>query len=178
MDIKHTPFPPGIVMTAPGGLEWPRLGLVQGPNGELISTGPGHHTIVPGGHITVMPTGAINIPAATHVTKVPSSSNNTLPASVTMVPVTANQVTNTTANQTPDTNPTANNQIVTYKPVMKDSSTSTVSMPLVPQETTILITQPKYVCEICNKGFKSGYNLKRHHKDYHGENAELIKAKT
>ena len=61
---------------------------------------------------------------------------------------------------------------------MKDSSTSTVSVsttmpPLINHETAILITQPKYVCEICNKGFKSGYNLKRHQKDYHGENSEV-----
>ena len=37
--------------------------------------------------------------------------------------------------------------------------------------------RPKYVCEICNKGFKSGYNLKRHTNDYHGENASIIAAK-
>ena len=37
--------------------------------------------------------------------------------------------------------------------------------------------RPKYVCEICNKGFKSGYNLKRHTNDYHGENSTMIAAK-
>ena len=63
---------------------------------------------------------------------------------------------------------------------MKDSSTSTVSLTssmssvITNHETAILITQPKYVCEICNKGFKSGYNLKRHQKDYHGENSEVV----
>ena len=37
--------------------------------------------------------------------------------------------------------------------------------------------RPKYVCEVCNKGFKSGYNLKRHANDYHGENSSIIAAK-
>jgi len=195
MDIKHTPFPSGLVMTPSGGLEYLKMpvGLVQGPNGELIPTASAHptlvHTVGPaasGGHITVMPAGAINIP----VTMVPAipftnvSTNNQQPQHQQQQQQQQQQT------QQPQAQPQPQQiqqqpQIVTTTrgPIMKDSSTSTVSVstsmpPLVNHETAILITQPKYVCEVCNKGFKSGYNLKRHQKDYHGENSEIIKAKT
>ena len=47
MDIKHTPFPSGLVMTPSGGLEYLKMpvGLVQGPNGELIPTASAHPTL-------------------------------------------------------------------------------------------------------------------------------------
>jgi len=213
MDIKHTPFPSGLVMTPSGGLEYLKMpvGLVQGPNGELIPTASAHptlvHTVGPaasGGHITVMPAGAINIPA--HVGKMASSSSNSgnLPPTVTMVPaipfsnVSTNQQLQqlhqpqaqqhqhqqTQHTQVQPQQQQQQLQLTTTSsgPIMKDCSTSTVSLPTsmtpLTHETAILITQPKYVCEICNKGFKSGYNLKRHQNDYHGENSEIIKAKT
>ena len=64
---------------------------------------------------------------------------------------------------------------VEQKPATSSLLSSSVSSTVVAIRDPSL--RPKYVCEICNKGFKSGYNLKRHTNDYHGENSSIIAAK-
>ena len=61
---------------------------------------------------------------------------------------------------------------VEQKPAVVSSAVSSTVVAV--RDPTI---RPKYVCEVCNKGFKSGYNLKRHTNDYHGENSSIIAAK-
>ena len=46
MDMRHTHYPQGLLMSSPGGLDYlkmPMQAMQLGPNGELIPTGMQSH---------------------------------------------------------------------------------------------------------------------------------------